>query len=153
MKEQEQKDQKQENPKEQMDKKNLSGTEQEKEKSLLEKASDTIAGDKTLMGTVLKFLLSPVSLLTCAGIIIYCFFKIKGQKEEIEKLKTENKKLTDEKEELEEDFEKTRKKYKKLKSLNEEEAQNNISGLGFPLPKVLPQDSAKKKTYSSAFLD
>lgn len=151
MKEQEQKDQKQENQKEQMDKKNLSGTEQEKEKSLLEKASDTIAGDKTLMGTVLKFLLSPVSLLICAGIIIYCFFKIKGQKQEIEELKTQNKKLADEKNELEENFEKVRKKYKKLKVLNEAEAEKDVAGI-IPI-RALSEDSAKKKTYSSAFLD
>ena len=151
MKEQEQNNQKQENQKGQTDKKNLSGTEQEKEKSLLEKASDTIAGDKTLMGTVMKFLLSPVSLLVCAGIIIYCFFKIKGHKEEIEKLKTENKKLADEKRILEEDFYSVKKKYKKLKILNEEDAQNSVAGI-IPI-RSLPEDSAKKKTYSSAFLD
>jgi hypothetical protein len=150
MEEQKENNPKQENQKS-PDKKSLSGTESEKEKSLLEKASETIAGDNQLMASVMKFLLSPVSLLVCAGIVIYCFFKINGQKKEIEELKKENRKLTDEKNETQEDHDKIKKKYKKLKALNEEEEQKSVAG--FTPLRALSEDPQKKKTYNSAYLD
>lgn len=150
MKEQEQTNQKQESPKVQPDKKNLSGTA---EPSVLEKAAQTIAGDNKLMDTALKILLSPITLLVGAGLIIFCFLKIKGQKDEIEKLKTENKKLDDEKKELEDDYDKVKKKYKKLKTLNETEIEKNMTGAGFIPHQALPQDSKQRKTYQSAYLD
>ena len=83
------------------DNKTLLGTE---EKSALEKAIGTIAGDNKLMGVALKILLSPITLIVGVGALIYCFFKIKNLSTEIEKLKTENKKITDEKEEMEEEL-------------------------------------------------
>lgn len=129
----------------------LTGTDQEK--SALEKAIETIAGDNKLMGTALKILLSPITLLVGAGLFIYCFYKMKDQKEEIEKLKTENKKLMDEKTELQEDYDKVKKKFKKLKNLNEMEAEKSITGLGFIPRQLQGVDQAKKKTYQSAYLD
>lgn len=72
--------------------KTLSGTE--KEKSVLEKAAETISGDNKLIETALKILLSPITLLAGAGLLVYCFFEMKKQKAEIEKLKTENKELS-----------------------------------------------------------
>ena len=98
MKEQEQTNQKQENPPVQPDKKDLSS-----QPTVLEKAAQTIAGDNKLMETVLKILLSPITLITGVGLIIFWFHKMNDQKEEINQLKTENKKLTDEKKEQEED--------------------------------------------------
>ncbi len=150
MKEQEQTNQKQESPKVQPDKKNLSGTE---EPSVLEKAAQTIAGDNKLMAAVLKILLSPLALLAGGGLIIFCFSKMKGQKDEIEKLKIENKKLDDEKKELEEDYNKVKKKYKKLKALNETEIEKSMAGVGFIPHQALPPDLKQKKTYQSAYLD
>lgn len=150
MKEQEQKKEKPESTKAEPDKKSLSGTE---EKSAWEKAAETIAGDNKLMGTVLKLLLSPITLLAGAGLIIFCFYKMKGQKDEIEKLKTENKKLNDEREEMEDEYEKVRKKYKKLKVQNEMEAEKSVAEFGFIPKQALPQESVKKKTYQTAFLN
>ena len=65
--------------------KGLSGTDVEK--GVWEKAADTIAGDNKLMGSVLKLVLSPITLLIGVGLLIYAFIKLKGQKEETENLK------------------------------------------------------------------
>ncbi|MHB8261012.1 MAG: hypothetical protein ACYDCN_05310 [Bacteroidia bacterium] len=122
---------------------------QVKEKSALEKAAETISGDNKLMDTVLKVLLSPISLLVSAGLIVYGYLEIKKQKAEIENLKSENKKLADEKKELEEDYGKVKKKYKKMKELHEPE--NNLSGL-LPQQKQLAEPT-KNKMYHSTYLD
>ncbi|MGZ4056056.1 MAG: hypothetical protein ACXVDZ_18195 [Bacteroidia bacterium] len=161
MEDQKQNNPKQENQKAQPDKKGLSGTETEKEKSLLEKASDTIAGDSTLMTSVMKFLASPVILLVFGGIVIYVFSKIKKLKEEIEELKTQNKKSADEQKIMEEEYHSLKKKYKKLKVLNETEQQNfigtkeqpSLTGLNMLTKEAPPKNSGKKKTYQSAYLD
>ena len=166
MEDQKQNNPKQENQKTQPDKKSLSGTETEKEKSLLEKASDTIAGDSSLMASVMKLLASPVVLLVFGGILIAILAKIKKQKQEIEELKTLNKKSADEKIIMEEEYHSLKKKYKKLKTLNEAEHQNSqsqtfigakqeqsVTGLNILSKEAAPKNSDKKKTYSSAYLD
>jgi len=94
-----------------------------KEPSSWEKAAETIAGDNQLMSTLLKIVLSPITLLAGAGLIIYLFIQNKSQKDEIVGLKEENKKLTDEKLFLEEASENFRKKYKKIKKVFEAEQQ------------------------------
>ncbi|MBK6836261.1 MAG: hypothetical protein IPG89_19175 [Bacteroidetes bacterium] len=48
--------------------KTLSGTDAEK--GVWEKAADTIAGDNKLMGSVLKLVLSPITLLVGVGLLI-----------------------------------------------------------------------------------
>lgn len=68
------------------------------------------------MGAVLKILLSPLTLLAGAGLTIFCFSKMKGQNDEIEKLKIENKKLNDEKKELEDDYNKVKKEVQKTQN-------------------------------------
>lgn len=133
------------------DKKSLKGTEQEKEKSALEKAATTIAGDNKLMETALKILLSPLTILLGVGAIIFCFFKIKNLSADIEILKAENKKLTEEKTEQEEEYHKLKKKYKKFKELNENE--NSLSSLGSIPKQLISNEPEKKKTYNTAFLD
>lgn len=124
------------------------------EKGVWEKAADTIAGDNKLMGTVLKLILSPVTLLVGVGLVIYAFIKLKAQKEEIEKLKAENLKLKDDYSELEDDFEKIKKKYKKIKTLTETESENSLIGVGINNHKsIIPiNQPEKKKTYETAYL-
>lgn len=130
--------------------KSLSGTDAEK--GVWEKAADTIAGDNKLIGSVLKLILSPITLLVGVGLLIYAFIKLKGQKEEIEKLKAENLKLKEDYTELEEDFEKVKKKYKKIKTLSETE--NSHLGIGLnAIRDVIPiAQPEKKKTYETAYL-
>jgi hypothetical protein len=132
--------------------KGLSGTEAEK--GVWEKAADTIAGDNKLMGSVLKLILSPITLLIGVGLLIYAFIKLKGQKEEIEKLKAENLKLKEDYMELEEDLEKVKKKYKKIKVLTETETENPHLGIGLnAIRDVIPiAQPEKKKTYETAYL-
>jgi hypothetical protein len=130
--------------------KTLLGTDEEK--GVWEKAADTIAGDNKLMGTVLKLILSPITLLVGVGLLIYAFIKLKGQKEEIEKLKAENLKLKEDYTELEEDFEKVKKKYKKIKTLAEIESESSLVGITNH-KSILPiNQSEKKKTYETAYL-
>ncbi len=100
--------------------KSVNGTEQS---SSWEKAAETIAGDNQLMSTLLKLLLSPFTLIAGLGLIIYLFIKNKSHKDEIVKLKEENKKLTDEKLFLEQTSESFRKKYKKMKKVFEVEQE------------------------------
>lgn len=102
------------------DGKTLNGTEQV---SNWEKAAEMIAGNNQLMATLLKLLLSPLTLIAGAALIVYLFYKNKTQKTEIEKLKEENEKLTGEKMLLEEESENFRKKYKKLKKVFEVEQE------------------------------
>lgn len=132
--------------------KTLSGTDAEK--GVLEKAADTIAGDNKLMGSVLKLVLSPITLLIGVGLLIYAFIKLKGQKEKIEKLKAENLKLKEDYTELEEDLEKVKKKYKKIKVLSETETENPYLGIGMnAIRDVIPiAQPEKKKTYETAYL-
>ena len=59
--------------------KSLPGTEEEK--GVWEKAAETIAGDNKLMGSILKLIISPITLLVGVGLLIYAFIKLKGQKE------------------------------------------------------------------------
>jgi hypothetical protein len=134
-------------------KQTLSGTGSEKEPSVWEKAAETIAGDNKLMGVALKIILSPITLIAGAGALIWCFFKIKGLKEEVEKLKTENKKFSDEKIIQDEEYHRVKKKYKKLKELNETDQESNVNGLGFIPHQLFPGETAKKKTYNTAYLD
>ncbi len=126
----------------------------DEEKGVWEKAAETIAGDNKLMETVLKLILSPITLLVGVGLLIYAFIKLKGQKEEIEKLKTENLKLKEDYTELEEDFEKVKKKFKKIKILTETESENPLLGIGITNHKSLMpiNQQAKKKTYETAYL-
>ncbi|MBA2611172.1 MAG: hypothetical protein H0U95_04320 [Bacteroidetes bacterium] len=132
--------------------KTLLGTDTEK--GVWEKAAETVAGDNKLMGTVLKLILSPITLLVGVGALIYAFVKIKTQKDEIEKLKTENLKLKDDYTELEEDFEKVKKKYKKIKTLTETESESPLLGIGITNSKsLIPiNQPEKKKTYETAYL-
>jgi len=132
--------------------KSLSGADAEK--GVWEKAAETIAGDNKLMGTVLKLVLSPITLLVGVGFLIYAFIKIKGQKEEIEKLKAENLKLKEDFTELEDDFEKVKKKYKKIKTLSETESENSLLGTEITNHKsIIPiNQPEKKKTYETAYL-
>jgi cell division protein FtsB len=132
--------------------KTLLGTDEEK--GVWEKAAETIAGDNKLMGTVLKLILSPITLLVGVGALIYAFVKIKAQKDEIEKLKAENIKLKEDYTELEEDFEKVKKKYKKIKTLTETESESPLLGIGITNNKsILPiAQPEKKKTYETAYL-
>ena len=118
------------------------------EKSVWETAAETIAGDNKLMETLLKIVLSPINLLASAGLIVFCFFKLKEQKAEIEKIKTEYK-------ELDEKYTHIKKKYKKLKEENEKQETTTVSGLNFRQQQVLPMENQiqKKKTYQSNFLD
>ncbi|MCW3072014.1 MAG: hypothetical protein JWQ09_6057 [Segetibacter sp.] len=105
------------------------------------------------MGTVLKLVLSPITLLVGVGLLIYAFIKIKGQQEEIEKLKAENLKLNYNYTVLEEDFEKVKRKYKKIKTLTEAETENPLLGLGTANRSVIPiTQPEKKKTYETAYL-
>ena len=134
-------------------KQTLSGTGSEKEPSVWEKAAETIAGDNKLMGVALKIILSPLTLIAGIGAIIWCFFKIKGLKEEVEKLKTENKKLGDEKIIQDEEYHRVKKKYKKLKELSEAGQESNVNGLGFIPQQLFPGETTKKKTYNTAYLD
>ena len=117
----------------------------EKEKTVLEKAAETISGDNKLMESAMKILLSPITLLVGAGVIIYCFFEMKKKDEKIEKLNTIIK-------ELEENCEHVKKKNKKLKALNEGQTTKEVSGLGFMQQQALPQAS-QKKTYRTNYLD
>ena len=132
--------------------KDLSGTDEGK--GVWEKAAETISGDNKLMGTVLKLILSPITLLVGVGLLIYAFIKLKGQKDEIEKLKAENIKLKDDYNELEEGFEKVKKKYKKIKALTETESENTLLGIGITNHKSLMpiNQPEKKKTYETAYL-
>ena len=132
--------------------KTLLGTDEEK--GVWEKAAETIAGDNKLMGTVLKLILSPITLLIGVGLLIYAFIKIKGQKDEIEKLKAENFQLKEDYTGLEEDFEKLKKKYKKIKSLTETETESPLLGIGITANRaVIPiTQPEKKKMYETAYL-
>lgn len=149
MKEQEKK---QEQAKPKVDGKTLSGAE---EKSSWLQTAEAIAGNNKIMEGLLKILLSPVTLVVGAGALIFCFIKIKGQKDEIKKLKAENEKLLQEKNEQEEDYLKVKKKYKKLKELSEYEHENPIHALGMSPQKLLLPSSGevKKKTYKTSYLD
>lgn len=128
--------------------KTLSGTD---ETSALEKAAETIAGDNKLMGVALKLLLSPITMIVGAGALLYCFVKIRSLHSEIEKLKTENQRLSDEKEESEEDYHKLKKKHKKLKELLAPE--NEMQHLGNVQNLFSANEQTKKKTYNTAYLD
>lgn len=132
--------------------KTLLGTDAEK--GVWGKAAETIAGDNKLMGSVLKLILSPITLLAGVGALIYAFVKIKAQKDEIEKLKAENLKLKEDYTELEEDFEKVKKKYKKIKTLAETESESPLLGIGITNHKsIMPiNQPEKKKTYETAYL-
>jgi len=132
--------------------KTLLGTDAEK--GVLGKAAETIAGDNKLMGSVLKLILSPITLLAGVGALIYAFVKIKTQKDEIEKLKAENLKLKEDYTELEDDFEKVKKKYKKIKTLAETESESPLLGIDITNHKsIMPiNQSEKKKTYETAYL-
>ncbi len=124
------------------------------EKQPWEKAADVVMGDNKLMNGLVKLLLSPVTLVVGAGLILFWLYKVKGLKDELDKSKSELKKITDEKKLLEEDYEKTRKKYKRLKALNEpENTQHTLPVLnGYPfMQNTLPL--SVKKTYNSAYLD
>jgi cell division protein FtsB len=131
--------------------KSTAGTE--KEKTVWEKAAETIAGDNKLMESVLKIVLSPITLVAGAGVIIFCFFKIKGLNDDVEKLKAENKKLNNEKIIQEEEYHKIKKKRDKLKEQIEVMQGNNMGGFGFTQHELISSDTPKKKTYNTAFLD
>jgi cell division protein FtsB len=122
------------------------------EKSTLEKAADTVAGDNKLMDMVMKVLLSPLALFAGVGALIYCFLKIRGLNEEVKRLEVENKKLSAEKTFTDEEYQRLKRKHKKLKALNESEAENSLKGLGYMPPKQLPADNKRKNTYHSAYL-
>lgn len=132
--------------------KTLLGTDAEK--GVWEKAAETIAGDNKLMGTVLKLILSPITLLIGVGLLIYAFIKMKGQRDEIEKLKAENLKLKEDYTDLEEDLEKVKKKYKKIKTLTETETESPLLGIGIAANRaIVPiNQPEKKKTYETAYL-
>lgn len=102
---------KQENQKAENKKQSLNGTS---ESSAWEKAAELIAGDNKLMASLLKHVLSPLVLLAGAGLIVYLFLKNKSLKDEVNKLKEENKKLGDEKLFITGEAENFRKKYNKL---------------------------------------
>lgn len=110
--------------------KSLNGTEQS---SNWEKAAELIAGDNKLMGSLLKLIVSPIALLAGAGLIAYLFFKNKGYKDEITKLKEENTKLLNEKSLLAEEAETQKRKYKKLKKVLEIEQSQEAQ-------RLLPQE-------------
>ena len=150
MKEQEKQEQAKPNQKEEG--KTLSGTE---EKPAWVQTAETIAGNNKIMEGVLKILLSPLTLILGAGAIVYCFFKIKGQKDEIKKLKAENDKLLEERKDQEEELQKTKKKYKKLKELHEYENESPLSALGIAPHKLALPGTAqtKKKTYNTSYLE
>ena len=124
----------------------------DEEKGVWEKAAETIAGDNKLMGSVLKLILSPITLLVGLGLLIYAFIKIKKKKEEIEKLKAENLKLKEDYTELEEDFEKVKKKYKKIKTLAETESESPLLGITNHKSMLPITQPDKKKTYETAYL-
>lgn len=131
--------------------KTLSGTE---EKAAWVQTAETIAGNNKIMEGLLKILLSPVTLIIGAGALIYCFFKIKGQKDEIKKLKAENEKLIEQQKEHEEELHKVKKKYKKLKELNEYEGSSMGSLDMAPQKLMLPfAAETKKKTYKTSYLE
>lgn len=122
MKEQNQQNQKTENQKDTSAKQQLHGPEKP---STLEKAAETIAGDSQLMSSLLKLLLSPFTLIAGVGLIVYLFFKNKSYKDEIAKLKEENKKLSEERllyAETSQDF---KNKYKRLQKVFEAEQSMN----------------------------
>jgi hypothetical protein len=106
----------------------MNGTDQP---SAWEKAAEAIAGDNQLMATLLKLLLSPLTLIAGGGLIVYLFIKNKGLKDELEKLKEENKKLIDDRLLLSEESNQVRKKYKKLKKVFEVE-QSQRGQLSLP---------------------
>lgn len=64
----------------------LEGT---KEKSPLETAAETIAGDNKLLSAFLKLILSPLGLLAFVGVILYLLYKNKEHKDTIAKLEAE----------------------------------------------------------------
>ncbi len=134
------------------DKKSLTGTEEEKQPTWWEKAAGTIAGDNKMLGSILRFVLSPLGLLIGAGLIGFGLYKMKGMKDEIEKLKSENKQLKDDFEELEEEHQKTKKKFKKLKALNESEAESNMNGLLLSNETEKQTPQAINKKYQTAYL-
>jgi cell division protein FtsB len=120
------------------------------EKTVWEKAAETIAGDNKLMEGVLKVVLSPIALLGGLGLLVYCFFEMRKQKEQIDKLQSENKELSDDNKEIKE-------KYKKWKIVAKElEAEKNaVPNIGYVQQKVLPMQNTMpvKKTYQSDYLD
>jgi len=124
---------------------------EKEEKSAWVKAAETIAGDNKLLGIVLKIVLSPLVLLVGVGVIVYCFVRIKTLKAEMEKLKSEHKKIADEKEEREEEFQKLKKKHKKLKSLLENETE--VQNFGNTPTIHSSGEAIKKKVYTTAYLD
>lgn len=148
MKEQEQTSPNRENTQSQADKKDTSDKQ-----AVLEKAAQTIAGDNKLMETTLKILLSPITLIGGAVLLIFWFYKMNEQKNEIERLKTENKKLSEEKKEWEEEHDRIKKKYKKLKGQEETNGEDDMTGGRFISMQSRLTDSTKKKTYRSAYLD
>ncbi len=97
----------------------LSGTEDSSNNNKWEKAADMIAGNNQLMATLLKLLLSPLTLIAGAGLIIYLFFKNDQLRKEVSKLKEENKELTDEKEAVAEEADDLERKYLKIKKVLE----------------------------------
>lgn len=106
-------------PKKEEAAKSLNGTE----KSGWEKAAENITGNNEVMKGVMKFLLSPVTLIICAGAVIYFYFKNREQKKEIERLKEENTKLLNEKRSIEEKAEKHKKNFIRLEKLFELDQQ------------------------------
>jgi DNA repair exonuclease SbcCD ATPase subunit len=136
----------------QSDKKSLSGTEEEKQPAWWEKAAGTIAGDNKMLGTILRFVLSPLGILLGLGLIAFGLYKMKGMKDEIEKLKSENKQLKEDFEELEEEHQKTKKKFKKLKTLNEAEAESSMNGLLLLNEPEKQISQATNKKYQTAYL-
>ena len=147
-KEKQEKSQKQEKPEKQS--KPLSGTE---ETSVLEKAVGTIAGDNKLMGSVLKAVLSPFSLLLAASALVYCYFQIRKLKEEATKLHKENKQLKTDKILQEDELHKVKKKYKKLKEFNEANEALKLEGMGFVPKRLIAEAASKVQTYGTSVLD
>jgi hypothetical protein len=133
--------------------KTMNGTEQEKDKpTWWETAANTIAGSNQMMGNILKFILSPLGLIIGAAIIGFGLYKMKTLKTELEKSKADNLKLAESYKELEEEHGKVRKKYKKLKALNEVEAEKTVQGLGFLHQPTFKQEPEKKQMYQTAYL-
>ena len=120
------------------------------EKSVWEKAAETIAGDNKLLESLLKVVLSPIALIGGLGLVVYCFFELKKQKEQSEKLQQENKDLSV-------DYNEVKEKYKKWKALAKEleSKQQPETNIGYVHQKILPMQNNTpiKKTYHSNYLD
>lgn len=110
------------------------------EKLMADKAAETIAGDNKFLAAFLKILLSPLTLIAGAALVIYWIDK--KNKPEYERLKVEYENLKD-------DFVEMKKKYKKLKGLLEPKQQH---GLPESTSKTIGQPSAAYP-YKSTYLD